>query len=420
MSNAKRDYYEVLGVTRSSTAEEIKKAYHKLALEYHPDRNGGDADAAEKFKEATEAYEVLSDQEKRDRYDRYDNGPQAQRGYSSPPPSPPRDASQWQWGSQQTARDDDHYWSVLSHRDRMPAKSEIPAGFVEKAKRLDGDLKYHPDYLPNAIKEEFVLRHHRKWALDKEFPADDDPVLPPANLLDKELIYAVIRRDEQNVIRCLRQGSNPSTRDEYGYNALHYACISLTSRVLGMGHAKNPVRFTAKDAKILQVLCKNAQYPVYLNRRSEGAFHTTPLQLLAATHEYLQCDDRPLAVVPMMYNPAATEAVLGLLDLGANPRLADVEGSNALHYAAAFGRSGMCKALIRYAGMKPYEPNRAGNSAERLAEKFAADQDKGNRRLCNIIAMEKHGPNAGLTEDSAARFLREEREGGGRSYRFIT
>jgi molecular chaperone DnaJ len=67
----KRDYYEVLGLQRSATIDEIKKAYRKLAVKYHPDKNPGDAEAEEKFKEAAEAYGVLSDEEKRVRYDRY-------------------------------------------------------------------------------------------------------------------------------------------------------------------------------------------------------------------------------------------------------------------------------------------------------------------------------------------------------------
>lgn len=68
---AKRDYYEVLEVSKNASKEEIKKAYRKQALKYHPDKNPGDARAEEKFKEAAEAYEVLSNDEKRARYDRY-------------------------------------------------------------------------------------------------------------------------------------------------------------------------------------------------------------------------------------------------------------------------------------------------------------------------------------------------------------
>ena len=67
----KRDYYEVLGIERSASLDDIKKAYRKLALKFHPDKNPGDATAEEKFKEAAEAYGVLSDEEKRARYDRF-------------------------------------------------------------------------------------------------------------------------------------------------------------------------------------------------------------------------------------------------------------------------------------------------------------------------------------------------------------
>jgi molecular chaperone DnaJ len=67
----KRDYYEVLGVSKGAKADEIKKAYRKLALKFHPDRNHGDKNAEEKFKEATEAYEVLSDDNKRKTYDQF-------------------------------------------------------------------------------------------------------------------------------------------------------------------------------------------------------------------------------------------------------------------------------------------------------------------------------------------------------------
>jgi len=68
---SKRDFYEILGVSRSASADEIKKAYRKVAMQYHPDRNPGDKEAEEKFKEAAEAYEILSDADKRAKYDRY-------------------------------------------------------------------------------------------------------------------------------------------------------------------------------------------------------------------------------------------------------------------------------------------------------------------------------------------------------------
>lgn len=68
---SKRDYYDILGVQKSASQEEIKKAYRKVALKYHPDRNPDNKEAEEKFKEAAEAYEVLSDQQKRQRYDQF-------------------------------------------------------------------------------------------------------------------------------------------------------------------------------------------------------------------------------------------------------------------------------------------------------------------------------------------------------------
>ena len=68
---SKRDYYEILGVGKTASTDEIKKAYRKVAMQYHPDRNPGDKGAEEKFKEAAEAYEVLSDTDKKSQYDRY-------------------------------------------------------------------------------------------------------------------------------------------------------------------------------------------------------------------------------------------------------------------------------------------------------------------------------------------------------------
>jgi len=82
MSTAKRDYYEVLGVSRNADESELKKAYRRLAMEYHPDRRPGDREAEEKFKEAAEAYSVLSDPEKRQLYDRFGHQGPSQSGFS--------------------------------------------------------------------------------------------------------------------------------------------------------------------------------------------------------------------------------------------------------------------------------------------------------------------------------------------------
>jgi molecular chaperone DnaJ len=86
---AKRDYYEVLGVDRSADTEEIKKAYRKLALKFHPDRNPNDKAAEEKFKELGQAYEALSDPQSRAAYDQYghaafDSRARARSGFHEP------------------------------------------------------------------------------------------------------------------------------------------------------------------------------------------------------------------------------------------------------------------------------------------------------------------------------------------------
>jgi molecular chaperone DnaJ len=76
----KRDYYEVLGVSKEATKDEIKKAYRKQAIKYHPDKNPGDKKSEENFKEAAEAYEVLSNDEKKSRYDRYGHAAMGNNG----------------------------------------------------------------------------------------------------------------------------------------------------------------------------------------------------------------------------------------------------------------------------------------------------------------------------------------------------
>src|SRR6478609_7244163 len=76
----KRDYYEILEVQRTSTGDEIKRSYRKLAVKFHPDKNPGDATAEEKFKEIAEAYDVLMDAEKRSAYDRFGHAAFAQGG----------------------------------------------------------------------------------------------------------------------------------------------------------------------------------------------------------------------------------------------------------------------------------------------------------------------------------------------------
>src|SRR5258706_14246271 len=81
MATQKRDYYEILGVSRGASADEIKKTYRKLAMQHHPDRNPGDKAAEDKFKQASEAYAVLSDPEKRAQYDQFGHSAPGGQGF---------------------------------------------------------------------------------------------------------------------------------------------------------------------------------------------------------------------------------------------------------------------------------------------------------------------------------------------------
>src|SRR3989344_7203846 len=84
-STSKHDYYDLLGVSRKAGPEEIKKAYRKLAIQYHPDKNPGDKSSGEKFKELSEAYEVLSDSKKRQMYDQFGHAAASQSGFGGAP-----------------------------------------------------------------------------------------------------------------------------------------------------------------------------------------------------------------------------------------------------------------------------------------------------------------------------------------------
>ena len=79
----KRDYYEILGVEQNASKDELKKAYRKLAMQFHPDRNPGDKESEEKFKEAAEAYEILNNDDKRAKYDRFGHDGVRGSGYGS-------------------------------------------------------------------------------------------------------------------------------------------------------------------------------------------------------------------------------------------------------------------------------------------------------------------------------------------------
>src|SRR3712207_2568319 len=125
---ATRDYYEVLGLIRGATEAEIKSAYRKLAVRYHPDQNPGDQAAEEKFKEAAEAYSVLSDAEQRARYDRFGHA-----GVSSGAAAPAG------WGAQGFGGSEEILGDLFGFGDRCGGRS---AGGRRGAEQRGADLRY--------------------------------------------------------------------------------------------------------------------------------------------------------------------------------------------------------------------------------------------------------------------------------------
>src|SRR5215211_4918464 len=125
----KRDYYEVLGVSRGATEAEIKSAYRKLAVRYHPDKNPGDAEAEEKFKEAAEAYSVLSDADQRARYDRF--------GHAGVPGAA---GAQGAWGAQGFGGIEDILGDLFGFGDVFGGRGA--AGGRRGAAQRGADLRY--------------------------------------------------------------------------------------------------------------------------------------------------------------------------------------------------------------------------------------------------------------------------------------
>ncbi|MBQ5471247.1 MAG: DnaJ domain-containing protein [Treponema sp.] len=121
-----KDYYEILGLQKSATADEIKKAYRTLAFKYHPDRNQGDVQAEEKFKQISEAYDILGDEAKRANYDRYGSEqPQYEYQYTYNHANPNSQTNPfadedtfWQWFSNsQSSNNGYHYYYTNSSRN---------------------------------------------------------------------------------------------------------------------------------------------------------------------------------------------------------------------------------------------------------------------------------------------------------------
>src|SRR5919202_4186478 len=126
--SSKRDFYEVLGVARTASEQEIKSAYRRLAVQYHPDKNPGNQEAEEKFKEAAEAYSVLSDAEQRARYDRFGHA-----GVSS-------SAAGAGWGAQGFGGIEDILGDLFGFGDVFGGRAS--AGARRSAAQRGADLRY--------------------------------------------------------------------------------------------------------------------------------------------------------------------------------------------------------------------------------------------------------------------------------------
>lgn len=143
-----KDYYEILGVQKTATGDEIKKAYRNLAFKYHPDRNAGNKEAEERFKQITEAYDVLGDEKKRHEYDRYgfqdnsyaDYGRSYQNGYNSSTyenSAYQTEEAFWDWFNNNTGNQSNnrqYYQSSYSNykRNKNYTKFDITINFLLK------------------------------------------------------------------------------------------------------------------------------------------------------------------------------------------------------------------------------------------------------------------------------------------------
>ena len=142
---SKRDYYQILGVPKSSTESEIKKSYRKLAIKYHPDKNPGDADAEKNFKEISEAYQVLSDKDKRQKYDSYGHdGLSGQRA---------------SWGQDYDIND---FFSTFGDVFGQQFKSQKEKRNVRKGKTLRVEIGVTPVDIVNGVSKKIAINRDVK------------------------------------------------------------------------------------------------------------------------------------------------------------------------------------------------------------------------------------------------------------------